>query len=101
MKRLILMFVLTSCAGTQHVLEEANAKLAQAKAVVAEAEAKRAAVCAEALETLRSVEAIAPFACGLVNVAPGAPEQAKATCAQRDKLPAAVRNVELACSLGK
>jgi hypothetical protein len=90
-----------ACASTQHALETAEAKLGEAKAIVAEAEAKRAQVCESALSTLRKVEAVAPFACSLVEVAPGAPKEATAACAARGDLPAAVRNVELACQLGK
>lgn len=89
------------CAGTQHVLEEANAKLEQAKSIVAEADAKRQQLCAEALDALQTVEAAAPFACGLVEVSVGAPSVATKACAQRDKLTAAVHNVTLACELGK
>ena len=88
----------TACAGTQRTLEVAQAKIDEAKAIAQAAEAKRAQVCDSALETLRSVEAIAPFACGLIDATDNA--EAKATCAHRDKLPAAVRNVELACKLG-
>jgi gamma-glutamyl phosphate reductase len=101
MKSVIPFLLLTGCAGTQHALEAANAKLDQAKAIVAEAEAKRTAVCESALDTLRKIEAVAPFACGLVAAAPDAPALAKQTCVAAGDLPAAVKNVELACSLGK
>jgi hypothetical protein len=100
-KALLFALFLPACASTQHALEAANAKLDQAKAIVAEAEAKRTAVCDSALDTLRKVEAVAPFACGLVAAAPDAPALAKQTCAASGDLPAAVKNVELACSLGK
>jgi len=95
-----------ACAGTQNVLETAQAKLDEAKALaeqakskVAEAEAKRQQICAEALDVLQATEAVAPFACGLVNKAPDAPEQAKATCAHQGKLNAAVANFQRACEL--
>jgi hypothetical protein len=99
MKYLAILALLTSCASAQHAIETAQAHVDEAKALAKEAAAKRDQACAASLETLRAVSAVAPYACGLVEATAGAPEQAKATCAQRDKLPAAVRNVELACAL--
>lgn len=96
----LAMLFTCACAGTQHALEVAQVKIDEAKAIAQAAEAKRARVCESALETLRSVESVAPFACGLVEATASAPKEATATCAQRNKLPAAVRNVELACELG-
>lgn len=99
MKYAPLFLLITSCAGAQHTLEVAQAKIDEARALAAEADAKRNEVCAAALDNLRAVEAIAPYVCGLVATQPSAPPEVVQTCAHAGDLPKAVRNVELACRL--
>lgn len=92
---------LQSADDAKAKLDALTAQVEQAAAKAKAAQAEATARCESALQTLKEVEAVAPFACGLVDAFPesDASKLPKATCAKRDLLPAAVQNVEKACGL--
>lgn len=111
MKWIVLLLAVTGCAGTNQALEDAAKVKAELESIRADAialnqklaavQAKASGYCEQAIAVLHETEAVAPFACSLVDAAPDSDttKGAKIACAKQAMLPDAVRNVEKACGL--
>ncbi len=103
----LVVLCVSGCGGqfaeqVKHAQVQIDEAKAVAKAAIAHAEQLRAEkdrLCAEALDIMRGVEAVAPYACARAVETPGVPEIVSLKCAQQDRLTSAVLNMTAACGL--